>query len=133
MKKLLLAIVACFIFASSTMASHMMGGQITISHTSGMDYHLKYTAYRDMTGIPIGTMATIYFVDSASGANFSLTIPYDSLVTVLVPGVEEYVYETNVTFPNTGNWAIHYEECCRNAAILNMFQPAGFELEFGWK
>lgn len=125
MKKILLAIVASFIFASSTMASHMMGGQITISHKSGMDYHLKYTAYRDMAGIPIGSVATIYFVDNTSGANFSLTIPYDSLVNVLVPGVEEYVYEADVTFPNTGNWAIHYEECCRNAAILNMVQPGG--------
>ena len=125
MKKLLLVLVACLTFATSSFASHMMGGQITISHNSGMDYHLKYTAYRDMTGIPIGTVATIYFVDSTSGANFTLTIPYDSLVTVLVPGVEEYVYETDVTFPNTGNWAIHYEECCRNAAILNMMLPAG--------
>ena len=125
MKKLLLVLVACFTFTTGTFASHMMGGQITISHISGMDYHLKYTAYRDMTGIPIGTLAMIYFVDSTSGANFTTTIPYDSLVTVLVPGVEEYVYETDVTFPNTGNWAIHYEECCRNAAILNMAQPSG--------
>jgi len=125
MKKLLLVLVATLTFVTSSFASHMMGGQITISHNSGMDYHLKYTAYRDMSGIPIGTVAMIYFVDSTSGANFTMTIPYDSLVTVLVPGVEEYVYETDVTFPNAGNWAIHYEECCRNAAILNMLQPSG--------
>jgi hypothetical protein len=124
MKKLLLVLVASLTFATGSFASHMMGGQITISHNSGMDYHLKYTAYRDMTGIPIGTVAMIYFVDSTSGANFTTTIPYDSLVTVLVPGVEEYVYETDVTFPNAGNWAIHYEECCRNAAIINMIQPS---------
>ena len=70
MKKLLLVLVACFTFTTGTFASHMMGGQITISHISGMDYHLKYTAYRDMTGIPIGTLAMIYFVFSMVKTSF---------------------------------------------------------------
>jgi len=103
----------------------MMGGQITVSHISGMDYNVVYTAYRDMTGIPISTTATLNFVDSTSGTSFTVTIPYDSVVTVLVPGVEEYTYHAVVTFPNTGNWLVSYEECCRNAAILNMASPGG--------
>lgn len=125
MKKLLLGLLLLLGMTNSSKASHMMGGQITLEHISGMDYHLVYTAYRDMTGIPISTVATINFVDSVSGTNFQLSIPYDSLVVVLVPGVEEYVYQTTVTFPSTGQWYISYEECCRNAAILNMANPAG--------
>jgi hypothetical protein len=103
----------------------MMGGQITVSHISGMDYNVVYTAYRDMTGIPIAPTATLNFTDSTSGATFTATIPYDSIVTILVPGVEEYTYHAVVTFPSTGNWTVSYEECCRNAAILNMSQPGG--------
>jgi len=125
MKKALLLVLLCLSFTMRSNASHMMGGQITVSHISGMDYNVVYTAYRDMKGIPISTTATLNFVDSTSGTSFTVTIPYDSVVTVLVPGVEEYTYHAVVTFPNTGNWLVSYEECCRNAAILNMASPGG--------
>jgi hypothetical protein len=125
MKKLLLTLILGLGLTNYTSASHMMGGQITVEHVSGMDYRVTYTAYRDMTGIPIATIASLNFVDSVSGTSFIVPIPYDSIVTVLVPGVEEYVYETIVAFPNTGSWYVSYEECCRNAAILNMTTPGG--------
>lgn len=124
MKKLLLTLILGLGLTNYTNASHMMGGQITVEHISGMDYRVVYTAYRDMTGIPIAQVASINFVDSVSGTSFIVPIHYDTLVTVLVPGVEEYVYDTIVTFPNAGSWYISYEECCRNAAILNMTSPA---------
>ncbi len=129
MKKALLLVLICLSFSLRSNASHMMGGQITVSHLSGMDYNVVYTAYRDMSGITISTTATLTFADSASGATFTATIPYDSIITVLVPGVEEYTYHAVVTFPNTGNWTVSYEECCRNAAILNMTMP-GSESHF---
>ena len=125
MKKLLLTLILGLGLTNYASASHMMGGQITVEHLSGMDYRVVYTAYRDMTGIPISTIASINFVDSLSGNSFIVPIPYDTAVTVLVPGVEEYVYEAIVTFPNTGSWYVSYEECCRNAAILNMTMPGG--------
>ena len=124
MKKLLLTLILGLGLTNYASASHMMGGQITVEHVSGMDYRVVYTAYRDMTGIPIAQVASISFVDSVSGTSFIVPIHYDSLVTVLVPGVEEYVYDSIVTFPNAGTWYISYEECCRNAAILNMSSPA---------
>jgi hypothetical protein len=124
MKKLLLSLILGLGLTNYASASHMMGGQITVEHVSGMDYRVVYTAYRDMTGIPIAQVASISFVDSVSGTSFIVPIHYDSLVTVLVPGVEEYVYDSIVTFPNAGTWYISYEECCRNAAILNMSSPA---------
>ncbi|MBK9638646.1 MAG: T9SS type A sorting domain-containing protein [Bacteroidetes bacterium] len=125
MKKLLLTLILGLGLTNFASASHMMGGQITVEHISGMDYRVVYTAYRDMTGIPIAQVASISFVDSVSGTSFIVPIHYDTLVTVLVPGVEEYVYDTVVTFPNAGSWYISYEECCRNAAILNMTNPSG--------
>ena len=125
MMKRLLFIFFFLLSFSTANASHMMGGQITVEHVSGMDYRVVYTAYRDMTGVPISTIASFSFVDSISGNSFNVSIPYDTAVTVLVPGVEEYVYEAIVTFPNTGSWYVSYEECCRNAAILNMTMPGG--------
>lgn len=124
MKKLLLILILGLGLQNDTQASHMMGGQITVQHVSGMDYHIVYTAYRDMTGIPISQIATINFMDSLSGNSFAIPIPYDTAVTMLVPGVEEYVYDTIVTFPSTGSWYISYTECCRNAVILNMTQSS---------
>jgi Secretion system C-terminal sorting domain len=123
MKKALLLVLLCLSFSMRSNASHMMGGQITVSHISGMDYNVVYTAYRDMSGIPIAPTATLNFTDLTSGATFTDTISYDTTVVVLVPGVEEYTYHAVVTFPNTGNWRVSYEECCRNAAILNMTNP----------
>ena len=125
MKKLLLTLILGLGLTNYASASHMMGGQITVEHVSGMDYRVVYTAYRDMTGVPISTIASFSFVDSISGNSFNVSIQYDTAVTVLVPGVEEYVYEAIVTFPNTGSWYVSYEECCRNAAILNMTMPGG--------
>lgn len=125
MKKLLLSLILGLGLTNYASASHMMGGQITVEHISGMDYRVVYTAYRDMTGIPIATTATLSFVDSVSGISFTVPIQYSTPATVLVPGVEEYVYEDTVTFPNTGSWYVSYEECCRNAAILNMTSPGG--------
>lgn len=111
---------------TSTRASHMMGGQMTLAPIGGMSYILTYTAYRDMVGIPIAPIASIQFVDSASGTSFSQNFEYDTAnVVVLVPGVEQYTYSDTVVFPNAGDWYISYEECCRNAAILNMTQPSG--------
>ncbi|MBK7682673.1 MAG: hypothetical protein IPJ26_09535 [Bacteroidetes bacterium] len=95
----------------------MMGGQITVEHVSGMDYRVVYTAYRDMTGIPIAQVASISFVDSVSGTSFIVPIHYDSLVTVLVPGVEEYVYDSIVTFPN----ADHGISRMKNVAEMPLF------------
>lgn len=123
MKKILL-IVSLFLFHwSTTTATHMMGGQITVQHVSGMDYLVKYTAYRDTTGIPIAQQAMLNFVDSSTSATFTVFIPYDTVVVSLIPGVQEYVYQDTITFPNTGSWYVSYEECCRNWAILNMTAP----------
>lgn len=126
MKKLVLSVILGLGLTNFSSASHMMGGQITIEHVSGMDYRVVYTAYRDMTGIPIAQVASISFVDSLTGTSFIVPIPYDTAVTVLVPGVEEYVYQAIVTFPYTGTWSVSYDECCRNAAILNMIPGSHF-------
>jgi hypothetical protein len=123
MKKALLLILLFLSFSLRINASHMMGGQITVSHVSGMNYNVVYTAYRDVTGISISPVATLTFVNAATNTTFTVDIQYDPYVIALVPGVQEYKYHEIVNFPSTGNWTIYFEECCRNAAILNMAMP----------
>lgn len=118
-----LMVVGICLSTITVRASHMMGGQITLAPSTygGLTYVLTYTAYRDTVGIPIATTANITFTDSVSGVTFVRSFTYDSAnVIMLVPGVEQYTYSDSVTFPNAGNWFISYEECCRNAALLNM-------------
>ena len=129
MKKILLVLAVLVSYLTPVSASHMMGGQMTIQHVSGMTYVINYTAYRDVTGIPIATSATISYTDTVSGTSFAQTIAYAG-PTVLLNGVETYVYSDTVTFPNAGTWDIMYEECCRNAAILNMSSPGVEALHF---
>ena len=40
------------------------------------------------------------------------------------PGMEEYVYQTQVTLPPCDCWTFSYTLCCRNSAITNLASPA---------
>ena len=40
------------------------------------------------------------------------------------PGMEEYVYQTQVTLPPCDFWTFSYTLCCRNSAITNLASPA---------
>jgi len=92
MKNVLLLVFLCLSFSMRSNASHMMGGQITVSHVYGMNYKVIYTAYRDVSGVSISPIATLTFVNAATSTTFTVDIQYDPNVIVLVPGVEEYRY-----------------------------------------
>lgn len=109
----------------STYASHLMGGQITASWLgTGYDYQITMTLYRDTVGIPMYPSENILIsADTATGSN-------PTTDTIAVPaavnfgnGVEEYTYQFNYTFPASGDYVIYWDNCCRNAAILNLNNP----------
>ena len=54
---------------------------------------------------------TIAFDTTSGNAMSSLSSVY---------GVEIYNFRDTITFPANGNYMIKWEECCRNAAIINM-------------
>ncbi len=128
MKKNLL-LVLCFIslLTVRVSASHLMGGQITVAQVSGLDYQVTMQLYRDVTGIPISPTATIYVEDVVTTTSttyiFSYTGPFPHL-----NGVEMYEYSGAITLPYAGQFRIYWEECCRNAAILNMSAPGSESL-----
>lgn len=121
MKKLVLFVLSLF-FISTSDATHLMGGQITASQISGLQYEIKMTLYRDTTGIPIATSADFIITDLATSTQQILNVPHSGAQS-FINGVELYDYIGTFTFPAAGQYSITRQECCRNGAILNMSAP----------
>lgn len=137
MKKLLLlaAFALCCINAGAT---HLMGGDLVVSHATGSDYTITLTHYRDTLGIPLYTTqpAYIYGLNTTTGDYVLTQSLYMnrnmSLSTLLVSsfpyGVEVGVYDTTISF-TPGKYRILTFECCRNCAILNATSPCSEDME----
>jgi hypothetical protein len=128
MKKLLITFLI-FLISLPTFASHLMGGQIVVTNLGGYDYEIKLTAYRDTIGIPMATAAMFQISMDSSGVMIPinlLTVPADSMSGGLVMGVsaaygvEVYTYTDTITLPGDGYYTISWQDCCRNASIINM-------------
>jgi hypothetical protein len=133
MKKNLL-VIACLLLSSlSSFASHLMGGQITARNLGGLTYEVTLTAYRDTMGIPINTITNFNYTEVGGAWTYSKIINV-SAPTVFGNGVECYTYTDTITLPNSGTYDVWYEDCCRNAAILNMTNAGGesFHLHCTW-
>ena len=124
MKKLLLLLLV--VFSLQTQATHLMGGQMTSQNTGGLSYQITLTLYRDSLGVPMGTTQLITYTDSTG--NFvvgSHYVNYDpTLTTNIGNGVERYIFTDTITFPFVGKFKAFTENCCRNAAILNLPSPS---------
>lgn len=132
MKKLL-----TFVFVSamavSTFATHLMGGQIVATNIGGYDYQIEFTAYRDTIGIPMQLVSdfNVFEQDTSGGWNllFTSSVNYDTTSGGLMPsvisvyGVEVYTFIDTITMPGDGYYAISWDDCCRNGAIINMSNP----------
>jgi hypothetical protein len=123
MKKLVLF---CFILLmgwNQASATHLMGGQVTSLNIGGLTYQITLTAYRDTMGIPM-YLQTQFHYENATGFN-QVNLVNASPMTVFGNGVEMYKYVDTITFPDSGNYNIWFEDCCRNCALLNMSNPCG--------
>lgn len=126
MKKLLLLVVFILLMLQ-TQASHLMGGQITSSQNSGLYYLVKLTLYRDSLGIPMSPTQQITYTDSTGYFVIAThTVAYDvsNFPVNIGNGVERYEFEDTITFPYVGKFKAFTENCCRNAAILNLPNPS---------
>jgi hypothetical protein len=139
MKKIIMLCAALLSIASTSNASHLMGGDIKIYKTSGGQHHIKVNLFRDMFGIPAAAY-TSYIIerqDSASLMWFPVGNPfYSSLLmdsastfqlTGIPYGVESYNYidsssslDSVFTLYGAGKYRVVLTECCRNYAILNL-------------
>ena len=126
--------------ALSSYASHIMGGQVSATYLSsdstGSHYILDLEVYRDMLGVPMDLNQTVevYLLDTtvfppSYSLAFSHTIAFDTTSGGAmssfssVYGIEIYNFRDTITLPANGNYMIKWDECCRNAAIINMTNP----------
>jgi len=130
MRKSLLLFALLYILSfSRSYASHLMGGEITAQHIGGNDYAVTLTVYRDTLGIAMTNPALFDVKDAAGNLLFGFSCNYDTQLSgILLPGypygVEIYIFHDTITLPGNGTFFISYENCCRNAAIINMADPA---------
>jgi hypothetical protein len=129
--------------ATSSYATHLMGGQISASYLSsdstGSHYFLELDVYRDTLGIPMNTVQAveIYELDISTGTyNLVATNPISlgasgAVATMTsVYGVEIYHFADTITFPSNGYYMIKWSDCCRNNAIINMSSPGSESMDF---
>lgn len=125
-------------------ASHLMGGDIWVEIDSNGNHILKHVNFRDTLGIPAYAQTDFkaFKYDSITNvwnavtapSSMALNMPMDSsnsnwLLTGVPYGVEMFNYKSEAglldsIFAANGNgrYRFYTDECCRNAAILNITQ-----------
>lgn len=112
------------LFTLQTQASHLMGGQMTSRNIGGLTYEVTLTLYRDTLGIPMYATEDIHYNDLVSFTVLH-TLPYTNMINI-GNGVEKYEYIDTITFPTPGKYRAYTENCCRNAAIINIPNAGGY-------
>ena len=126
-----LGILLIVLFPNILKASHYSGGDLTYTCIGGNSYQITYTFYRDCSGIAAPLNIGLNFsCGSNSNYNFNYSINrvigtgqevtlhcsnvQSSCGSGNSYGVQEYVYQGNVTLPSCSDWTIVSTSCCRN-------------------
>jgi gliding motility-associated-like protein len=141
-KFFILLIIAFIQTNTEAYASHAQGADLTYTCIGGNQYRLRLAFYRDCAGVsaPANVQIDINSVscnqvlqvtlNPIPGTGQDVTPICPSLTTVCnggnYPGVQEWIYEGNVTLPQAcTDWVFSYSLCCRNAAINTIVNPGG--------
>ena len=124
MKPFYLFILFSMLLPGSTLATHLMGGEITALDLGSNFYRIELVLYRDVTGKPMEDSVKIYF-EGPNNTNFNTTVGYhksiDGNLDPMYPqGTEVYFYVDTVNLLAIGSWNIYWSLCCRNGAIQNL-------------
>jgi hypothetical protein len=136
MKKIIL-FLALISFSISGFSTHLMGGEIVVLNDSQNNYYVLLTLYRDTLGIPISNTQDFTITDAQGNTVSTITSTLDSsanhpvfgtpqgaLMGMFPYGVEMYFYSASLNLPNSGEYTISWEQCCRNGAIGNIPNPS---------
>jgi len=108
-------------------ATHLMGGEMTVEHTTGNEFIIHLTAYRDTFGIPFALTANFMVYDISNNVVVNSTVPQDTSSGNLMPaapyGVEVYFFTDTISVPGPGQYRVEWWNCCRNGAITNLTAP----------
>lgn len=140
MKVLICLVSFLILFAPSSKATHIVGGELNYRQLKSFNYEIRLTVFRDcINGIPpFDATATIGVFNSNNGIvdtlamnfTFSTRVPSTLLDDCLEPGTD-VCYEVTTyidTFhfpPINGGYQLAYQRCCRNATISNITSPNG--------
>ena len=147
-------LLACglLLLAGRARASHIVGGELELTHTTGTSYILTLNLYFDaVTGTPdlITGSVTASIFDKASNSRMqdvALFITSNALVNYTNPlcarptfSTRKLVYSKEISLPggtynSPQGYYVAVEQCCRNVSIANIVNPGNaaqaFYLEF---
>lgn len=142
-RKLPVLILIFFIqLSGEAYASHAQGGDLTYTCLGGNQYRLRLAFYRDCAGTNAPGNVNINISSASCNQNFNTTLnpipgtgidvtPICPQLTTICaggnyPGVQEWIYEGNITLPQAcTDWVFSFSLCCRNAAINTINNPGG--------
>ena len=131
-KNLFVVAIAIFSVSTSSLATHIAGGNIAYECTGTPNqYLITLTLFRDCSGVSAPTSTNIVFSNTCGAANptLNLTLQSSSEVSQLctpeipnstcqggsLPGMQEYIYSGTVTLnPVCNTWTMSYTVCDRN-------------------
>ena len=139
LKTRLLLVLALLAVMQSSVAEHLVGGEIFYECLGGDQYLITLKVYRDcytVTGAPFDSPANIAIYDSDGVLVESLQPSFTGSeqldVTINDPCLqappdvcdEEAVYTVTTSLPFlAGGYHIVYQRCCRNPTIVNLINP----------
>ena len=149
----ILGLLSCWLLlAGPARATHIVGGELVLTHTTGTAYTLVLNLYFDaFNGDPslIDANLTASFFDKATNSrvlNLPIPLVSNSLVNYTNPActkpnliTRKLIYSKEVTldpasFAAPQGYYVAVERCCRNVSIANIVNPGNaaqtFYLEF---
>lgn len=148
MKKQVLATFLLLFFIKSSIATHLVGGELSYKCLGGGQYEITLTIFRDdFNGqAPLDDPATITIFDRSNNSVHAVDYGFDLLNNTgsILPldnnpcitnrptnvRIEKGVYKKIITLPaNTSGYKIVYQRCCRNNAVANIFDDQGSTYE----
>ncbi len=140
MKKIFLLLFTLILLAEVSYASHIAGADLTYTCLGGNDYLIRFSFYRDCSGVSEPSSVSINFNAPSCGQNINATLyPISGTggeVTPACPsqpttcsggsiyGLREWIYEAVVTLPACSDWTMSYSLCCRNPPINTISGPS---------
>ncbi|MFN8296511.1 MAG: PKD domain-containing protein [Chitinophagales bacterium] len=148
MKKRVLVAFLLLFFIKFSVATHLVGGELSYKCLGGGQYEITLTIFRDdFNGqAPLDDPATITIFDRSNNSFDTVYYDFDLLNNAgsILPldanpcitnrptnvRIEKGVYKKIITLPaNTSGYKIVYQRCCRNNAVANIFDDQGSTYE----
>ncbi|WP_439879966.1 gliding motility-associated C-terminal domain-containing protein [Pontibacter sp. MBLB2868] len=140
-KRLLLLLIIPLFLSAKAFATHIVGGEFELRHTSNYNYRLFFNLYFDkVNGLPLAKDQNVYVAIFEQGTNRqirSIMLPLRSETPMSYTNVGcstsdlktdkiqyyEDLYLDPAIYNNPTGYYVVWERCCRNNTITNIQSP----------